>query len=71
MNSVDIGLSIKEALRVRNRSQKWLALTIEVPHQNVSRWIRNEVDVRFSTITRISAALEMKESELIALGENP
>ncbi len=65
---INFGQQLTLALKKADRSQKWLALTLEVPHQNVSRWV-GKPDARLSTVCRICDALEISVAEFIALGE--
>ena len=68
MSKINFGLTLHLALRLKGRSQKWLALNLDVPPQNVSRWAGKE-DANLSTIVRVSSALDMTASEFVALGE--
>jgi DNA-binding Xre family transcriptional regulator len=68
MSSVNTGLSITRALKLRDRSQKWLALSIGMAPNAVSRMTRNR-SAKLFHIECICTALEMKVSEFFALGE--
>jgi DNA-binding Xre family transcriptional regulator len=68
MSSVNTGLSITRALELKGRSQKWLAMTIGMAPNAVSRMTRNR-SARLFDIVCICTALEMRVSEFIALGE--
>ena len=63
-----IGRSIRAALKTKDRSQKWLSLTIESPANVVSKWSIHGT-TNLDTIFRIAAAFDMKVSDFIALGE--
>jgi DNA-binding Xre family transcriptional regulator len=68
MSSVNTGLSITRALELKGRSQKWLAMTIGMAPNAVSRMTRNR-SAKLFHIECICTALDMKVSEFIALGE--
>jgi DNA-binding Xre family transcriptional regulator len=68
MNSVNTGLSLKRALELKGKSNKWLAMTIGMRPNAVSQLKRNR-SAKLFTVECICTALGMKVSEFIALGE--
>ena len=69
MCRINFGQHLKLALKKAGKSQKWLAYTIDVPHQNVSRWVLKD-DARLSTVCRICDALDISVAEFCALEVN-
>jgi DNA-binding Xre family transcriptional regulator len=69
MSNVNTGISITRALELKGRSQKWLALSIGMAPNAVSRMTRNR-SAKLIHIELICTALGMKVSEFIALGES-
>jgi len=60
--------SIKIALAQRDENAAWLADELEMSKQQLSQ-IMSGANVRTDTIDRLSKALGLASSELIALGE--
>ena len=68
MSSVNTGLSLHRALALKGRQVKWLAHTIGMAPNAVSR-MKRQKSARLFAIECICDALEMRVSEFIALGE--
>ena len=68
MLSINIGESLTNALYLRKLKQKEFAELADTTPTMVSRWT-NRKSLRVVTINRICAALDMRPSEFIALGE--
>jgi DNA-binding Xre family transcriptional regulator len=68
MSSVNTGLSIGIALKLKGKSQKWLSVKTGIPANSISKMSRSKSATLF-TVECICTALEMKVSEFIALGE--
>lgn len=62
------GKSLKIALITRDRSQTWLAEKMGVTSQVVSN-LCNRDSMNMKTLEKVSALLEYKPSEFVALGE--
>lgn len=68
MISINTGRSLARALHDRDMNQTQLAELMNTTPTMVSRWTKNNGS-RTGTINRICAALDMRPSEFIALGE--
>lgn len=65
---MNLGKSIKIALAQREKNSSWLSIQADMTPQQLSRIIRVG-KASTNTVDRISSALELSASELIALGE--
>jgi DNA-binding Xre family transcriptional regulator len=65
---MDLSKSIRVALALRGKSQKWLAEEYGVSRQWISH-VKKAENVNTNTIKTIAEILDMPVSEFIALGE--
>ena len=65
----DIKKAIRVALAQRDMGQVDLARKLQVAQPTVNRWVSGEGDLQMATIEKIAEALDLKPSELMALGE--
>ena len=68
-NIMHIGKAVKIALINKGKTQSWLANDICVKRQAINHVCQNET-CNLATVVKIADALELKVSELIALGED-
>lgn len=64
-----IGKSIRVALAMREKNQKWLSEKLGVSTAYVSALCTNNTTAGTGAIKRISEALDFSVSEFVALGE--
>ena len=65
---MNLGKAIKIALASKGMKQKELAESLGVSHRYISK-ICNQSDVGMESMKKIASVLDMKVSELVALGE--
>lgn len=68
MISINFGESLTNALYIKKMKQVELANQMDLEPTRISRWTKRKT-VSIETINRICAALDMRPSEFIALGE--
>ena len=56
---------IKEVLKEKQKSNKWLAAELEVNYVTVSRWCSNVYEPNLETLTRISTLLDIDIKDLL------
>ena len=66
---MDTAFAVKEALYNKRKSQTWLAKKIGVTDAYISSVCLGQKTPNVQKLTHIARALEMKLSELVALGE--
>jgi len=62
--SQKVALKILRTLRAQGKSQKDLALALDVSQQQVSKWVKGKENFTFDTIDKIEAALDVKLLEI-------
>lgn len=67
---LDTSKALRVALAQRNMSRKELAERIGVTQNHMSRLAVGTVMIQGDTLNKIAAALQMKASEFLALGED-
>lgn len=66
---MNLGKSIKIALAKAEKDQSWLAQELNLPQQEISRFINQSQTKRLKAIGQMADVFDMKVSEFIALGE--
>ena len=67
--ATDIKKALRIALAQRDMAQVDLAKKMGVAQPTVNRWVSGDGDLQMATIEKIAEALDLKPSELMALGE--
>lgn len=66
---MNIGMSIKLALVKADKTQRWLAVQLDISSRQVNK-LANKEKANAQTIEKMAAIFDMKASDFLALGED-